>query len=47
MATVPKGKEIYIGAKVYKAGDELPANYRLKEKKSSQSSAQKLTEAKK
>ena len=32
--TVPKGKTIYIGRKKYKAGAELPASYKLKEKKS-------------
>ena len=30
---VPKGKEIWIGNKKYKAGKELPANYNLPEKK--------------
>ncbi len=35
MAVVPKGKTIYIGSKRFKAGAELPASYKLKEKKKS------------
>ena len=29
---VPKGKEIGIGNRIYKAGDELPADYSFPEK---------------
>lgn len=31
--TVPEGKEIWIGNKLYKAGEELPVSYKMPEKK--------------
>lgn len=37
MATVPEGKKIVIGNKTYKAGAELPKDYKLREKKESTS----------
>lgn len=30
---VPEGKTVYIGKRVYKAGEELPKGYKLSEKK--------------
>lgn len=30
---VPEGRKVMIGSKIYKAGKELPADYKLPEKK--------------
>lgn len=36
---VPEGKTIYIGKRKYRAGEELPAFYKVPEKKTAQKPA--------